>query len=1165
MNSRKIFILIVPIFLFIVIFCKPKEITTPEVVNVNPDPSQSNLELPGDQEIIVTFSKSIQTELLDISGTMIPPNESPLLAWSTDVLENDTLTINPPDGEQWVDSGYGMFTLILDSIKDTDEQMMEELPYIIRYKIDTTPPIAEISNTPDPVTNQTSINLYIEGTDVSYYKYLIDDDDNDWDWSNATEFDTLEPIQESGLTEGSHTIKVRAKDNVGNWQLESEVTSYSWEIDVTPAVASLSNLPPSLTNQTSINVSVSGTDVEAYKYLIDDASNDWNWENAIENDKDDPIIETGLFAGSHELRVIARDAVGNWQGTEEGEYTSHVWDIDTTQNIVQLDNLPDNPTNDSTYNVTVSGDGVIAYKYDFADNPNWDNINEILLTDNDIISGDFDTGGNFDGLKSLKVIGRNDLGTWQSTPTTYNWVVDTTNPPETTFISTPDDRTNDGFNLNWQWQNMESVDTGTPISYSYMLEKVGEPDPITDWTNTLQRSYTKNGTLASGTYIFYVKVLDLAENESSSISVQTVIDTVPPTATSLPVSGSEIDYTLSSITITFDEEMDPDYELSGSLIDGLIEGTDYTATWNSTEELELSLNPGKSWNTGTGRTLDLRGCKDLVGYDSTTVLTFDVNMSSVSTLYVTETGIDSNNGTIDYPKQTISNAIQTLANGGYNTGNPAEVHIGAGIYEVTEPIILKEGISIMGGYKVNGGVVDDGDRNITPDARSGVVTGYQTVISYIGSDDGEEELPTSAIYAEQDEITDVTLLEGFMINGSTGGYYSSAVLIRTGAGPLVQNNTIDGGSGQELSVGIYCRNAEAQIANNILDGGNAITETNGIFNYASAITVDNNDINSGSGDHAYGISNESCYTNVPTITNNTINGGNGVSNSRGINNSLALANISSNTINGGDAVQAYGIYNTTSSPTIDNNVIDGGSGGIRSYGIFNTTNSNPVITANTLDGGDGISVSNGIENNSQSSPYIINNEIFGGSSLNAIGVRNYGASNPYIYNNTINGGTQDNAVCIYVTVSSKPFIVNNLLYTTQGASGGGFGIFEYDATSDPQQVENNNFHNCIYYYDKNDGSGGNEVSNLTSNIDNESVSNTLGNWNNYNASVSFNSIDTDDISLMDYGISSPPADIQNGGQDLSSVGDYPEDTGNKIDKDGTIRTISWSIGAYEYD
>lgn len=92
--------------------------------------------------------------------------------------------------------------------------------------IDKTPPIATVTGLPESPTELDWITLTIGGDDVVAYRFKMDDG------SPSAERDVSTPIEETGISEGVHTISVIGKDAVGNWQTENNATVVSWEIKV---------------------------------------------------------------------------------------------------------------------------------------------------------------------------------------------------------------------------------------------------------------------------------------------------------------------------------------------------------------------------------------------------------------------------------------------------------------------------------------------------------------------------------------------------------------------------------------------------------------------------------------------------------------------------------------------------------------------------------------------------------------------------------------------------------------------------------------------------------------------------------------------------------------------------------------------------------------------
>jgi hypothetical protein len=228
------------------------------------------------------------------------------------------------------------------------------------------------------------------------------------------------------------------------------------------------------------------------------------------------------------------------------------------------------------------------------------------------------------------------------------------------------------------------------------------------------------------------------------------------------------------------------FTLSGTLIQGLTLGSEYIASWNfGGTQLTLTLATGKAWNTGTGISLDFSGCKDLAGFSPTTgIVSYNVNTGSIKTLYIKASGgSDTNTGEINYPKSTIQSAINTLSNGGVTSNG--EVRVSAGTYNVTEPITMKAGISLLGGYSAS----DWDDRAYLTDTDRNNAT-YKVALAYTGSVAGTFEEPSTVILSAGAGISSDVLVEGFTITGRSlvGSVYSAGITCRTNTSLHIQYN-----------------------------------------------------------------------------------------------------------------------------------------------------------------------------------------------------------------------------------------------------------------------------------------------------------------------------------------------------------------------------------------
>jgi len=180
---------------------------------------------------------------------------------------------------------------------------------------DTVAPTAAISGQPVSPTNSNSVDITVGGTDVTHYQYKLDGG------SYGIEIPIATHIILSGLGESQHTLFVIGRDVAGNWQAEPGTATLTWTVDTQAPTATLTNTPNSLTNQTTTDITVGGTDVTHYQYKIDTGL--YNSETAVATH----IVLSGLSGGAHTISVIGRDVAGNLQ--LEANAISYSWTIDT--------------------------------------------------------------------------------------------------------------------------------------------------------------------------------------------------------------------------------------------------------------------------------------------------------------------------------------------------------------------------------------------------------------------------------------------------------------------------------------------------------------------------------------------------------------------------------------------------------------------------------------------------------------------------------------------------------------------------------------------------------------------------------------------------------------------------------------------------------------------
>jgi len=323
---------------------------------------------------------------------------------------------------------------------------------------------------------------------------------------------------------------------------------------------------------------------------------------------------------------------------------------------------------------------------------------------------------------------------------------------------------------------------------------------------------------------------------------------------------------------------------------------------------------------------------------------------------------------------TIQSAINAAAYGDV-------VKVATGTYP--ENIVMKEGVSLQGGYSADFSIRD--------------ISLYVTVID--------------------------------------GGKNGSVVRFESITSGSIDGFTITNGEA-DFGGGINCVVASPSILNNTIKGNRATIDGGGIRCFLSSPTIADNTIAANEANLGGGIL---CYESDPQIIRNTITDNKAGADGGGIEcYEQSNAVISGNTITGNEAgAQGGGILLYGSSPQISMNAITKNKAGGDGGGIECYIQANPMISYNTISankaGDDG-----GAIYCYESSPQISNNTItYNKSDDNGGGIVLYAQSNPIVSNNIISGNEAgDDGGGIYCNASS-PRISNVILSGNHAFSYGG--------------------------------------------------------------------------------------------------------------------------------
>ena len=175
-------------------------------------------------------------------------------------------------------------------------------PVSRKWTVDTNPPETAIESGPPHVSHKGTATFTVSSEAGATFECRLDEHG----WGECG--------QVSGLSDGKHVMRARAKDRAGN--VDPTPASWSWRIDLPPET-SITDGPNGPTSSTSATFRFSSTDTAAtFQCKLDDRS--WS---ACTSGK----TYTGLPQGSHAFRVRAKDSAG----TSDPSPAQRTWKVDT--------------------------------------------------------------------------------------------------------------------------------------------------------------------------------------------------------------------------------------------------------------------------------------------------------------------------------------------------------------------------------------------------------------------------------------------------------------------------------------------------------------------------------------------------------------------------------------------------------------------------------------------------------------------------------------------------------------------------------------------------------------------------------------------------------------------------------------------------------------------
>ncbi|MCO5315807.1 MAG: hypothetical protein M9938_06570 [Solirubrobacterales bacterium] len=220
---------------------------------------------------------------------------------------------------------------------------VEAIPDHRTWTVDATAPTVTIDSGPTGVvaTQDATIAFTVDDNTATVECRLDSNDVNDWAACAS-------PKELTGLTDGDHTLEVRATDPVGN---VSPVASRTWTVDTTPPTTTIDSTPTPDINDGKVHSIRATFEFSAnepgssFECRIDsNAPEDWTPCSS-------PAGYTGLADTSHSFEVRATDPVGN-----VGAPASHTWEVLTVKPNATIDTGPNGAVNSSDATFEFSSD-----------------------------------------------------------------------------------------------------------------------------------------------------------------------------------------------------------------------------------------------------------------------------------------------------------------------------------------------------------------------------------------------------------------------------------------------------------------------------------------------------------------------------------------------------------------------------------------------------------------------------------------------------------------------------------------------------------------------------------------------------------------------------------------------------------------------------------------
>lgn len=379
---------------------------------------------------------------------------------------------------------------------------VDSTPAVWEFTVDQTAPSTTISPMPAAASSSSTIGISFTSDDPSAtFMCALDSG------ASAT---CVSPASWSGVSNGTHTMRVYAQDPAGN--VDSTPAQATVRVDTVAPVASFTQVPGTWSRTTTASIGFTANEI-ATGVTFECARDAGQFAPCTS-----PVTYTGLTQGIHTVYLRPTDSAGN-----VGNVVSTSFTVDSLPPGTTITAGPGAwlNTGATSFTVTSSEAGTLECALDEAAFSAC--TSPMALT------------GLGDGAHTFRIRAIDQAGNIDATPATRAFSVDTTNP-ETVLIDGPAGRINT---------------TSTTVSFDGRDSNFATFDCRLDsptWAGCTSPR-TLSG-LAQGTHTFGARAVDLASNRDlSPVEITFVVDTAAPTTAI--TSGPAALTNASSVTIAF--------------------------------------------------------------------------------------------------------------------------------------------------------------------------------------------------------------------------------------------------------------------------------------------------------------------------------------------------------------------------------------------------------------------------------------------------------------------------------------------------------------------------------------------------------------------------------------------------------------------------------------